>query len=78
MVCRCTPGATLRTSTLLTQTVCWQLLLLGIQPMMAEVAVTWVARTAVGAGATSRPSTRVQAAAAEVRPSGVTERTVRR
>lgn len=78
MVCRYTPGLTVRTSTLLTQTVCWWLLLPGIHAITAEVAVTLVARTAVGARGTSLPISMVQAASREVRRLGVTERTLMR
>lgn len=68
----------MRTSTLLTQTVCWKFEFEGSQEMTAEVEVMEVALTLVGPSGASLPITMVQAASLEVRRLGVTERTLMR
>lgn len=76
IVCLQTPGFTVRTSTLLTHTTCWWLLLLGNQEMMADVLVTWLAFTLLGPKGVSLPMTIVHAASRDVRLLGVMERTL--
>lgn len=78
MVWRYTPGLTVRTSTLFTQTVCWKLEFEGSQDMTADVEVMEEALTLVGPRGASLPMTIVHAASREVRRFGVTERTLMR
>lgn len=77
IVCLYTPGATVRTSTLFTQTTCWWLELAGNQEMTADEQVIFPARTADGPKCdVSRPMIIVQAASRDVRRFCVTLRTL--
>lgn len=68
-VCLKTPGLTVLTSTLLTQIEWRKFEFEGIHEIEAEVLATFVAVTEVGPSGASFPTTTVQAASKDVRPS---------
>ncbi len=74
--CLNTPAFTVLISTLLMQTVCWKLLLLGSQVIKAEELVTLLAFTQDGPKGASRPIIMVQAASLDVRRFTNTVRTL--
>ncbi len=78
MVVLNTPDLTVLISTLLIQTVCWKLLLLGSHVMRAEVLVTLLALTQEGPSGASLPMIMVQAASLEARRFTRTVRTLMR